>query len=96
MRNLLLRTGRESDFVFCSLPRRQHKARRPGEPEGVSRRIADAREANLHPHAHTHSSHHRCRRAGDVGACCCCPRPRPRPRLFFFFFRLHISQIRER
>ena len=41
---------------------RLYNMRRPSRPEGVSRCIVDSRKANLHPHAHTHSSHHRCRR----------------------------------
>jgi hypothetical protein len=41
---------------------RHYNTQRLGGPEGVSRRIADARKANLHTHTHiyiyTHTSHH--------------------------------------
>jgi t-SNARE complex subunit (syntaxin) len=38
---------------FHSFFARRRNMRRPSGPEGVNRSIADARKANLHPHAYT-------------------------------------------
>ena len=74
---------------------RLYNTRRPSRPEGVSRCIVDSRKANLHPHAHTHSSHHRCRRRRRS-----CRRHRRRlfsPLSFsFFLFSLENSRRSER
>ncbi len=44
----------DSFFSFVFFYTRRHNTRRPGEPEGVSRCIADARKTNLHAHAYTY------------------------------------------